>query len=109
MTWLFEVGRLAHHLGLQLQISSLSLTNQDISEFLVRKKWEVVCNKGDKQYRCHECRSRLIYIRTKMSTTTEENDDDEITIEPSRAFTEALVEQVNKEDVQAMVELQKDM
>lgn len=44
-----------------------------------------------------------------MSTTTEENDDDEITIEPSRAFTEALVEQVNMEDVQAMVELQKDM
>lgn len=44
-----------------------------------------------------------------MSTTTEENDDDEITIEPSRAFTEVLVEQVNKEDVQAMVELQKDM
>lgn len=37
MTWLFGVGRLAHHLGLQLQISSLSLTNQDISEFLVRK------------------------------------------------------------------------
>lgn len=37
MTWLFGVGRLAHHLGLQLQISSLSLRNQDISEFLVRK------------------------------------------------------------------------
>ena len=44
-----------------------------------------------------------------MSTTTEENDDDEITIEPSRAFTEALVEQVNREDVHSMVDLQKDM
>ncbi|XP_062621569.1 kxDL motif-containing protein 1-like [Saccostrea cucullata] len=44
-----------------------------------------------------------------MSTTTEENDEDEISIEPSRAFTEALVEQVNKEDVQSMVQLQRDM
>ncbi|XP_061173508.1 kxDL motif-containing protein 1-like [Saccostrea echinata] len=44
-----------------------------------------------------------------MSTTTEENDEDEISIEPSRAFTEALVEQVNREDVQSMVQLQRDM
>jgi hypothetical protein len=44
-----------------------------------------------------------------MSTTTEENDEDEISIEPSRAFTEALVEQVNREDVKSMVQCQRDM
>lgn len=39
----------------------------------------------------------------------EENDDDEIMIELLRVFIEVFVKQVNKEDVQVMVELQKDM